>query len=363
MNRKQPIFGWMMVIALLLMGCRAQAGDPSPDQPVTGLVVPTLTQAATTPLAEQGVTSAAATVSLTQPPANADLSSPTPLLATPFPPTPTLTHTPPSPPTTAPGDPVIHSFNGDLSNHPNGHDKIVTLRWQSSGGGTIRINDYANAGGRFVPGWYVEASGSMTLTLSGDFNRHLSYELVVFPQAEQGTAAQQMINIPWPCAYDYFFPVPVFWRQCAVDGPTFTAAAEQRFERGRMIWLQTPRHPLLDSQPTIIVIYEGEQYTLPAWQSYLDLWTPDQPIDDPTLIPPTGLIQPQRGFGAIWRLYPEVRERLGWALAPEVGYTTGQQSVPYDPTLNLFISTSDGRIIWLGRTSYDHTPHWQWLEL
>lgn len=49
------------------------------------------------------------------------------------------------------------------------------------------------------------------------------------------------------------------------------------------------------------------------------------PPNDPALIPPAGLLQPERGFGLLWRNSPTVRERLGWALTPEAGYTATVQ--------------------------------------
>jgi hypothetical protein len=49
------------------------------------------------------------------------------------------------------------------------------------------------------------------------------------------------------------------------------------------------------------------------------------PQADPNIVPPQGMYQPVLGFGKFWRGlvpgYEWVRERLGWATAPEVGYS------------------------------------------
>src|SRR5262249_32286451 len=37
------------------------------------------------------------------------------------------------------------------------------------------------------------------------------------------------------------------------------------------------------------------------------------------LSPPPGLMEPVRGFGKIWRNYPDVRTNIGWATAVEAG--------------------------------------------
>src|SRR5690606_30016483 len=116
--------------------------------------LPTLT---TTPLATSlPVASATATTAAASPP------SPTSLTPTPT------------------GPAVIHSFTGELSDHPNGVDKIVTFHWQTSGANTVRINDYVYGYSRFVPGWNVAASGTMTITLDATLNRNLYYELVAY---------------------------------------------------------------------------------------------------------------------------------------------------------------------------------------
>ena len=38
---------------------------------------------------------------------------------------------------------------------------------------------------------------------------------------------------------------------------------------------------------------------------------------DPAITPPSGLRQPERGFGKVWREHPDLREQLGWALEKE----------------------------------------------
>ncbi|HUP27406.1 MAG TPA: hypothetical protein VM409_03150, partial [Chloroflexia bacterium] len=43
---------------------------------------------------------------------------------------------------------------------------------------------------------------------------------------------------------------------------------------------------------------------------------PQPPLNPP---PPAGLTAPTLGFGKVWRDNPEVRQKLGWALAGERG--------------------------------------------
>jgi hypothetical protein len=116
-----------------------------------------------------------------------------------------------------------------------------------------------------------------------------------------------------PCEHDYFFtPAPA---PCPEGPPIETAAAEEPFTGGVMIWLQ-----VTDS---IYVFYPDGQY-----QRFEDTWTEDQPESDPTLTPPEDdLYQPIRGFGKVWREHPEVREALGWATSVELGFLRSEQGI------------------------------------
>jgi hypothetical protein len=60
-------------------------------------------------------------------------------------------------------------------------------------------------------------------------------------------------------------------------------------------------------------------YAEGQWQAFADLWQEGQPVSDSGLFPPTGLLQPVRGFGKVWREREGVRARLGWAKQVEQG--------------------------------------------
>ncbi|RMG84659.1 MAG: hypothetical protein D6712_10905 [Chloroflexi bacterium] len=90
--------------------------------------------------------------------------------------------------------------------------------------------------------------------------------------------------------------------------------AEERFEHGRMIWLRP-----VDQ---IWVMLDEDADGQGVWRIYDDTFEEGEMEFDPELEPPEGLHQPIRGFGKLWRENLEVREALGWALEPEVGYVT-----------------------------------------
>ncbi|MCU0511997.1 MAG: hypothetical protein MUE40_05430 [Anaerolineae bacterium] len=100
------------------------------------------------------------------------------------------------------------------------------------------------------------------------------------------------------------FPTPVI-------GQIYVA--EQAFQRGRMFWLQPVQQIWVATTDD-----EGNN----TWSVYEDTFVDGQPETSATLTPPAGLIQPERGFGKLWRETAAVQAELGWALEPEFGYVT-----------------------------------------
>jgi hypothetical protein len=96
--------------------------------------------------------------------------------------------------------------------------------------------------------------------------------------------------------------------------------AEQVFEGGRMFWVGP-------QQQIWVAIVDGQGRG--RWMRYEDTFVEGQdPENDPELTAPEGLIQPERGFGKLWRNNPEVRTALGWAITPEFGYISQYEYHP-----------------------------------
>lgn len=95
--------------------------------------------------------------------------------------------------------------------------------------------------------------------------------------------------------------------------------AEQPYQRGRMFWLE----PI----GQVWVMVETEP-GLGIWQVYEDLFKEGDVELDESLVPPTGLFQPVRGFGLIWRTGEDLRANMGWATDVEVGFVTNYEYQP-----------------------------------
>lgn len=95
---------------------------------------------------------------------------------------------------------------------------------------------------------------------------------------------------------------------CPMQPAEQSKLAEQPFERGLMFWDSSNRQ--------IYVLSETG-----SWQRFDDTWNSDQPATDPALVAPQDRVQPQRGFGKVWR------EQLGGSQAAIGWATEGEREV------------------------------------
>jgi hypothetical protein len=99
---------------------------------------------------------------------------------------------------------------------------------------------------------------------------------------------------------------------CPWSAETGVDVATQRFEHGWMVW-RASRDTW--DPATIFVLFEDDQH----YVRFDDTYSPTADPESGNAIPPPGLLQPVRGFGKVWRegTAARVRDRLGWAKAPE----------------------------------------------
>jgi len=96
---------------------------------------------------------------------------------------------------------------------------------------------------------------------------------------------------------------------CSQGATLNYGAAAQRFERGLMIYVAT-------TPPVIYVVYNNGR-----WSQYADTFIEGtDPISGGEMAP-SGLFEPIRGFGKVWRASADVRGGLGWASTTESGTT------------------------------------------
>ena len=257
-----------------------------------------------------------------------------------LPPSPTETPTPTATPVTA--VPLsIQNFTLRQTEEMN-PSKRLTFDWSTSGAGGVCL--VSGTARRLGPWWQLPLTGTLTVEIATTLYRDPSITLQAYTEGgycsvpdappDSPNHVSQSVAITWPCDQDYFFsPAP---QRCPLGPAVNAAAAEQLFENGRMIWLE--------SVDEILVFYNNEQFQL-----FENTWQPGDPESDPSLIPPDGFYQPVRGFGKLWREQPAVQEQLGWARASEQGFLTTLQSEHHEGSSSgspTFLRTLDGQIIW-----------------
>lgn len=162
----------------------------------------------------------------------------------------------------------------------------------------------------------------------------LSPLMIVLNVDGQLRVAQRLIVT---CDYPWFFTPRV--EGCPIAPVRTTPAAFQRFERGAMIWLAETDsiYVLYDT------LYSGNATRL---ERYDDAFVEGEP--DPALPtePPPGKFAPVRGFGLVWRTRENVRSSLGWALAPEQGYTACLGQAYYGgKSMRTYVTTVDRSLL------------------
>jgi hypothetical protein len=169
----------------------------------------------------------------------------------------------------------------------------------------------------------VPVTGSTTFVIPQEAAgfQTISFLLQVETPARPDRATAE-VSVLFRCDRAWFFSDVAQAGVCPQE-PTRSSAAAQYFEHGTMIWLEQPgRYFILEDTQ----LHAGED------RKRLDV------ISDPLEIirdtssdfnPPPGRFAPQSGFGLVWRgdvtASPGYRQRLGWALEPEIGYQAAFQ--------------------------------------
>ena len=222
--------------------------------------------------------------------------------------------------------PVIDYFQANVAVADPGD--TIELSWATTNAISVTIYQLMPPGqlGTF---WDVVATGTMTYTISPGTRNYIDFTL--FAANAQGQWAGASLQISLTCPDTWFFtPAPEI---CPAAPAEFGAGAEQHFEHGVMVWVQ--------SQDLIYVLSEDGQSR--QWHVYLDEWEEGTAESDPTIFPPPGYYQPIRGFGLVWREQTGVRDKLGWAVDTESSYETAVQHTSYSYS-NVYIRAADGNV-------------------
>lgn len=226
---------------------------------------------------------------------------------------------------------MILSFTADVAEADPG--QALTLRWKSCGG-TRAVLYHLLLSGQFGNFWELPPTGEMVYEIPSEARNWEGFVLYVLDDAERQARADLTITLRCPDSW-FFSPPP---DSCPATAPLVTEGAEQHFEHGVALWNRAEDRIYLLFDPNVVG----------AWRAFPDSWEEGQPESDPAIVPPEGLYQPIRGIGRVWREEPGIRDRLGWAVGPEVGYTTAVQRTSWFKYNETYIRALDGGVWRLG---------------
>lgn len=253
-----------------------------------------------------------------------------PLTPTPFPP-------PPGPvvPPVAPASAQIISFTASPTTVNPG--AAVTLSWQIQGTGGVTISQSIPNGGDPITVVNAQSpQGSATVYVPDRAAYSVDYTLFT----AQGAAETRTVRVH--CPVTFFFGEA---DGCPASEPLEIPGALQEFEGGRMVWRGDTHE--------IYVFYDDSPGATSGTTGYF-LEASYSALPGPSLTdaPPLDRTVPAHGFGQVWANAPGVRDRLGWALAPEQPVTLTVQPVALTrippPEFALYLRLPDGSVIGTG---------------
>ncbi|MCC6975291.1 MAG: hypothetical protein IT322_14900 [Anaerolineae bacterium] len=129
--------------------------------------------------------------------------------------------------------------------------------------------------------------------------------------------------------------------------PRVTGGSIQRFQFGYMVWIQDTRQVYALVDPSS----KGWGGTV---EIYSDTWTEGMQDTDPSLVPPAGQQQPNRGLGKVWRETAGLRDRLGFAWEPSQAFT----ALIYTTADRTYLSTNTGWVIRIVGSQWQRVDVW-----
>ena len=215
----------------------------------------------------------------------------------------------------------------------------IDLAWESTGATSALLYKLMVSGQLPADGIDVPLSGTYAYTIPPEEQNWVSFLLYLWDDTGHHANATETVRLR--CSHDWFFEPPP--EDICPTAPLVSAAAEQHFEEGTMIWVEAE---------DAIYVLVGDPTGVPAgsthWHHFEDRWDESLPDRDPSLAPPEARQQPIRGFGLVWREHPEIRDKLGWAIDSETGYTTILQRTTRYKYNAWYLLALDGHVWYLG---------------
>ncbi len=221
--------------------------------------------------------------------------------------------TPSLPPTATPSDvePTVNYFR--FAAPLTKPSAPALLEWDVQGVERVTISrnggEWAEAGQQ----WLESNQDSMEHTFPASVGGWPVTYVLTSPDAPN---LRSEFTVTVPCEFEWAFSFDYPGDGCPVE-PIISAAAFQPFEDGFMLWTEDLDQILYSTWNGLT---NGERTD--GYDSTID------PIRFDSIVPPAGYLQPEYGFGKLWREDDFVRQTLGWAVGQTINFTTIRQSEP-----------------------------------
>jgi hypothetical protein len=253
---------------------------------------------------------------------------------------------PPAPPLTPAPTARINRFESDVTMYQAGG--TVLLSWEMVGAQAALVEITDEQLGSLV-GLYeaLPTNGSLPVVVPANLVNGVRFTLWgINGDSSNLSSVQRLVSAAITLPLNAADPLPLAPTAAptaislAQPAPVTVQAAYQPFERGFMIWVGSSGVVYvflpMDSR---VMVYEQQLYEL----------LPDNPV---TNVPPSGYFSPVSGFARVWGNDDTVRAMLGWAVAPEQGYTANFTASDDGIVINL----PDGRMVTTSRGAWRYAP-------
>jgi hypothetical protein len=216
----------------------------------------------------------------------------------------------------------------------------VTLSWEVQGTGGVTIE-------QSVPNVAAVSTVVNAQSPKGSAEVYLpdyvAYSAIFTLKTADGAPAAQT-EVQVHCPYTFFFGEA---DGCPTGAGFEVGASYQLFENGYMIWRSDTNE--------IYVHYNDGTAAYFVEQDYAGL--SDAAVEE---MPPLDREAPSSGFGKVWAHAPGVRQKLGWAVESEIGYTAQVQGVALTrtprPAFAFYITLPDDVVVGSGFGSWQAVP-------
>jgi hypothetical protein len=187
--------------------------------------------------------------------------------------------------------------------------ETITVSWDVSGVNTVLLDmSYFGEPRRYWPERTFANSGTTTFLAPAGTR---SAELILGVDSE----IRQSLVISVNCRFAWFSASDGGDSYCPANPAQSIQAVYQPFEGGYMISRQNSPY---------VWFYFSDTDSFDAMPENAPVSA--EPFDE---LPPADLFRPTNNFGRLWTGLPHLRDRLGWAVAPQQGYTMTYQQTPW----------------------------------